>query len=143
MLETDRALYCKNNSYQDSPQPIGYGVTISAPHMHAAALQHLSSRLKPGCRALVRCGSCLIWMHLFELLNLIACSLQDVGHGTGYVAACMARMVGILQGKKSRSFSTDCRILVLLGKGKVVGIEIVKPLVPLSIEVSRPMFSAS
>ncbi|XP_078419132.1 l-isoaspartyl protein carboxyl methyltransferase, like isoform X2 [Cetorhinus maximus] len=33
MLATDRALYCSTNSYMDSPQPIGYQATISAPHM--------------------------------------------------------------------------------------------------------------
>jgi len=37
MLEVDRGDYCINNKarnikpYQDSPQTIGYGVTISAP----------------------------------------------------------------------------------------------------------------
>ena len=31
---------------QDSPQTIGYGVTISAPHMHAHALDLLSDHLK-------------------------------------------------------------------------------------------------
>lgn len=33
MLEVDRGKYCKNAPYFDSPQPIGFGVTISAPHM--------------------------------------------------------------------------------------------------------------
>jgi len=29
----DRGFYSKNNPYMDSPQLIGYSVTISAPHM--------------------------------------------------------------------------------------------------------------
>ena len=33
MKAIDRADFCKHNPYQDSPQGIGYGVTISAPHM--------------------------------------------------------------------------------------------------------------
>lgn len=33
MLHLDRAKYVKNNAYMDAPQSIGYGVTISAPHM--------------------------------------------------------------------------------------------------------------
>jgi hypothetical protein len=37
---------------QDTPLPIGYGQTISAPHMHAHCLEILSDRLHPGARAL-------------------------------------------------------------------------------------------
>lgn len=33
MLTVDRGHYSKNNPYMDSPQGIGYAVTISAPHM--------------------------------------------------------------------------------------------------------------
>lgn len=33
---------------QDIPLPIGFGQTISAPHMHATCLELLESRLKPG-----------------------------------------------------------------------------------------------
>lgn len=33
MLSVDRGKYVKENSYRDAPQGIGYGVTISAPHM--------------------------------------------------------------------------------------------------------------
>ncbi len=38
MLKVDRKYYAHKNSYIDSPQSIGYGVTISAPHMHGYAL---------------------------------------------------------------------------------------------------------
>jgi protein-L-isoaspartate(D-aspartate) O-methyltransferase len=37
-LKLDRKHFVENNPYEDSPQPIGFGATISAPHMHAAAL---------------------------------------------------------------------------------------------------------
>ena len=33
MLKVDRGNYIKYNSFDDSPQAIGYSVTISAPHM--------------------------------------------------------------------------------------------------------------
>jgi len=33
MLQVDRGKYAKFNPYMDAPQGIGYGVTISAPHM--------------------------------------------------------------------------------------------------------------
>lgn len=33
MKKVDRANFCKFNPYNDSPQTIGYSVTISAPHM--------------------------------------------------------------------------------------------------------------
>ncbi|KAK2583116.1 hypothetical protein KPH14_009142 [Odynerus spinipes] len=61
-----------NNSvaYIDAPQSIGYGATISAPHMHAHALELLEENLSDGGRAL------------------------DVGSGSGYLTACMAYMLG-------------------------------------------------
>lgn len=33
MMATDRKIYSPFNPYVDAPQGIGYGVTISAPHM--------------------------------------------------------------------------------------------------------------
>ena len=33
MKKVDRANFCKYSPYNDSPQSIGYHVTISAPHM--------------------------------------------------------------------------------------------------------------
>jgi len=33
MLAVDRGLFSRYNPYADSPQSIGYGATISAPHM--------------------------------------------------------------------------------------------------------------
>lgn len=70
MKMVDRANYCRFNAYADSPQSIGYAVTISAPHMHAHALELLSENLHEGASAL------------------------DVGSGSGYLTACMALMVG-------------------------------------------------
>lgn len=70
MLAVDRGHFSKNNPYRDAPQGIGFGVTISAPHMHAHALELLKDKLETGTRAL------------------------DVGSGSGYLTACMAIMLG-------------------------------------------------
>ncbi len=37
---------------QDMPLPIGHSQTISAPHMHATALELLADRLQPGANVL-------------------------------------------------------------------------------------------
>ncbi|CAG9578816.1 unnamed protein product [Danaus chrysippus] len=70
MSAVDRKNYCPYAPYHDSPQSIGFAATISAPHMHAHALERLKSQLIPGEKAL------------------------DVGSGSGYLTACMAHMVG-------------------------------------------------
>ncbi|XP_077228838.1 protein-L-isoaspartate O-methyltransferase-like [Tasmannia lanceolata] len=73
IMETiDRGLFVPdgNPPYVDSPMPIGYNATISAPHMHAMCLELLEEHLQPGMHAL------------------------DVGSGTGYLTGCFAMMVG-------------------------------------------------
>ena len=72
MKQTDRKHYVSYNPYNDSPQSIGYQATISAPHMHAYALEILHEKLiaKEDSTAL------------------------DVGSGSGYLTACFARMMG-------------------------------------------------
>jgi len=69
---------------------VGYNVTISAPHMHAHALEMLQDKLVPGARAL------------------------DVGSGSGYLTACMARLVQ--------------------PGGKVIGVEHIPQLVDISLK---------
>lgn len=70
MKSVDRGLYSRSNPYMDAPQGIGYAVTISAPHMHAHALELLANHITEGAHVL------------------------DVGSGSGYLTACMALMVG-------------------------------------------------
>ncbi len=70
MLQTDRGDYCPSYSaYYDSPQSIDYNATISAPHMHAYALEYLKDYLKPGFRSL------------------------DVGSGSGYLTVAFSHMM--------------------------------------------------
>ena len=52
MRRVDRGNYCSLSPYMDSPQSIGYGVTISAPHMHAHALELLKDHLHEGAKVL-------------------------------------------------------------------------------------------
>eukprot|EP01059_Diplonema_ambulator_P028364 TRINITY_DN47147_c0_g1_i1.p1 TRINITY_DN47147_c0_g1~~TRINITY_DN47147_c0_g1_i1.p1 ORF type:complete len:246 (+),score=28.07 TRINITY_DN47147_c0_g1_i1:46-738(+) len=72
MLRVDRKHYVRDTTeaYQDSPQPIGYGVTVSAPHMHGMCLEYMKDYLKPGMKGL------------------------DCGSGSGYLSACMKHLVG-------------------------------------------------
>lgn len=64
----DRRHYSPRLPYMDTPQLLGYGATISAPHMHAYALEYL----------------------LENLLN--ARNVLDVGSGTGDLTAAMSLM---------------------------------------------------
>lgn len=59
MKKVDRGNFCTHHPYQDSPQYIGYGITISAPHMHAHALEMLKDKLVEGASVLdVGSGIC-------------------------------------------------------------------------------------
>ncbi len=72
MCQVDRADFYPLNparAYEDSPQSIGFNVTISAPHMHAYCLEWLKGALKPGA------------------------SVLDVGSGSGYLCAAFFEMI--------------------------------------------------
>ena len=69
LIQVDRADFAPRFPYQDSPQPINYNVTISAPHMHAYCLELLKDYLIPGGKAL------------------------DVGFGSGYLTVAMSKMM--------------------------------------------------
>lgn len=68
MKKVDRANYLPTNlrsqAYADRPQSIGFGATISAPHMHANALENLLPLLVPGARVLGK----LIRLNRFDLI---------------------------------------------------------------------------
>ncbi|KAJ6588525.1 Pcmt1-prov protein [Mycena capillaripes] len=71
MEAVDRAHFVtdKSAAYTDSPQTIGHGATISAPHMHAYAVDHLLPFLHPGSKVL------------------------DIGSGSGYLCAVLHHLV--------------------------------------------------
>lgn len=110
MLQVDRAHYCSaRDPYLDSPHVIGYGATISAPHMHAYALEVLADKLVEGAKVL------------------------DVGSGSGYLTACMAHMTGprgVVYGVdhikelvklSEENIKRDCEDLLTSGRVKLVG----------------------
>ncbi|CAG9323237.1 unnamed protein product [Blepharisma stoltei] len=73
MRSIDRGLFIKKadeSIYFDSPHSIGYCATISAPHMHAYALEWLKDYLTP-------------YSHVL-----------DIGSGSGYLTLCMSAMMG-------------------------------------------------
>ena len=69
MLQVDRADFTSSFPYYDSPQTIGYNATISAPHMHAYALEYLA----PYCT---------------NNINIL-----DVGSGSGYLTVALSKMI--------------------------------------------------
>jgi len=82
-------------AYADVPLPLNSQVTISAPHIHAMALEYLVDQFqKPGCRCL------------------------DVGSGSGYLMACMLQCILCSEAEKEGREDH-----VLDDKVRVVGIE--------------------
>ena len=69
MLQVDRADFTNSSPYYDSPQRIDFNATISAPHMHAYALEYLA----PYCS---------------EKIHIL-----DVGSGSGYLTAALSKMI--------------------------------------------------
>lgn len=78
-LKVDRAHYAPTAPYQDSPQSIGYAATISAPHMHAAAIEKLLPFILPSSS---------------EDAREAAPRVLDIGSGSGYLTHVMAELVG-------------------------------------------------
>jgi protein-L-isoaspartate(D-aspartate) O-methyltransferase len=73
MEMVDRQYFTPLNPYMDSPQSIGLGQTISAPHMHAHVLEEILTNLEKSSS---------------QNYNLL-----DVGVGSGYLAACLGEWV--------------------------------------------------
>ena len=73
MKQVDRKHFCINikRAYCDSPSQLMLGQTISAPHMHARALEYLLPKLTKGAKVL------------------------DVGSGSGYLVACFAEKINV------------------------------------------------
>ena len=68
MLEVDRGDFAPNYPYANRPISINYNVTISAPHMHAFALEYLSEYCIPYSKIL------------------------DVGSGSGFLTLALSKM---------------------------------------------------
>ncbi|KAK7019929.1 protein-L-isoaspartate O-methyltransferase [Favolaschia claudopus] len=90
MESVDRAHFVldKSSAYNDSPQSIGHGATISAPHMHAYAIDHLLPFLRPGARVLdVGSGSGYLCAVLHHLVSPPSAADSEEGQKTGKVVA--------------------------------------------------------
>ncbi|OAA34714.1 protein-beta-aspartate methyltransferase [Metarhizium rileyi] len=74
-LKVDRAHYAPQSPYQDSPQYIGHDATISAPHMHAMAIENVIDHLVPSDTS-------------------PAPRVLDIGSGSGYLSHLLAELVG-------------------------------------------------
>lgn len=72
MLDTDRADFCPFEPYADRPQSIGSNATISAPHMHAFALE-----------------AALPFIDSEKPQRIL-----DVGSGSGYLCVAFAKLLG-------------------------------------------------
>lgn len=135
MQQVDRKYYYHNNqasihssgtsstTYQDAPNAIGYGQTISAPHMHAYALEEIISHFEKyrnnkddeGNRKMIK--------------------MLDVGCGSGYVTACFGRLLQNhpSHGQMQSISDVTSRADNILGiPGYVYGIDIFPELVELT-----------
>ncbi|CAD6587184.1 MAG: hypothetical protein TREMPRED_004679 [Tremellales sp. Tagirdzhanova-0007] len=120
MRKVDRKNYVPdvNSAYEDSPQRIGFGATISAPHMHAHACENL--------------------LPLLPKAGQKGGSILDVGSGSGYLTAVLhhlaphATVIGIdhLQGLVEMAKenlgkdgvklgSTEGRVEIICGDGRL------------------------
>eukprot|EP00559_Dactyliosolen_fragilissimus_P008940 CAMPEP_0184862218 /NCGR_PEP_ID=MMETSP0580-20130426/6710_1 /TAXON_ID=1118495 /ORGANISM="Dactyliosolen fragilissimus" /LENGTH=245 /DNA_ID=CAMNT_0027359975 /DNA_START=392 /DNA_END=1129 /DNA_ORIENTATION=- len=119
LLCVDRANYVTQgvirDAYTDAPQPIGHGQTISAPHMHAHALEVIFPYLLTESDKIRHVASKLDGQK--DDLKIL-----DVGVGSGYLTATLGRLVN--RGK-------DGPVPPLV-KGRVFGIDVIPNLVNLA-----------
>ncbi|KAI0593212.1 protein-L-isoaspartate O-methyltransferase [Biscogniauxia sp. FL1348] len=82
-LRVDRAHYAPSSAYHDSPQYIGHDATISAPHMHASAVESLLPFLLPPEQEEGGGGGAGRRRRVL-----------DIGSGSGYLTHVLAELVG-------------------------------------------------
>jgi len=122
LLKVDRGNYVlnKDSAYDDNPQSLGSGQTISAPHMHAHVLEELLPTLVARFRNKENIHVSTNTTNDCDAPNSDQKDLRvlDVGCGSGYLSSCFGRL---LQSKNSLGL-----------KGKVFGIDILPKLVKTS-----------
>jgi protein-L-isoaspartate(D-aspartate) O-methyltransferase len=106
LTKVDRANYADAYAYSDAPQGIGAGQTISAPHMHAHALEEILPTLVTFSRKVPQP----------EL------KILDVGCGSGYLVTAFGRLID------------QNGPIPPLAKGRVFGLEVIPRLTQLSKE---------
>lgn len=80
-LKVDRGNYAPSSPYADCPQTLGHGATISAPHMHASAAEHLLPTLQPPAGS-GRPSS-----------KARPTRVLDIGSGSGYLTHLLAELL--------------------------------------------------
>ncbi|KAI1207518.1 S-adenosyl-L-methionine-dependent methyltransferase [Annulohypoxylon truncatum] len=90
-LKVDRAHYAPSSPYEDSPQPIGHRATISAPHMHANAVESLLPFLLPKIRSGPQSAEGVASV---EGQKGRPRRVLDIGSGSGYLTHVLAELVG-------------------------------------------------
>jgi protein-L-isoaspartate(D-aspartate) O-methyltransferase len=108
--------------YEDAPYPIGYGQTISAPHMHAYVLEEIITHLGPTAAPSPS-------SNIAPTQETSPLQFLDVGCGSGYITACLGRWLSPSP-PTSRNNSKSRSILGV--SGYVYGIDIVPELVTMS-----------
>ena len=76
MIKVDRADFIEKDPYFDNSQYLGYNVVISAPHMHAHALEYLYPALNN-----------------FQNYNPKNFRFLDIGSGSGYLTVCLSKLI--------------------------------------------------
>ena len=120
MQAVDRLYYVpdnknKKNPYADAPQAILKGQTISAPHMHAYALEEMLPHLLKRQEEILQSGD-----------SQQAIRVLDVGCGSGFLTACLGRWF------QPPPSSAEDEAPSFTVKGKVFGMDIHNELVNLT-----------
>ncbi|KXJ89263.1 S-adenosyl-L-methionine-dependent methyltransferase [Microdochium bolleyi] len=96
-MRVDRAQYCPSaaTAHQDRPQSIGHGATISAPHMHANAVESLLAWVLPVNSDGSGTGGAREGAD-FKLAGVPGRPRRvlDIGSGSGYLTHILAELVG-------------------------------------------------
>ncbi|KAI5303510.1 hypothetical protein KEM56_007472 [Ascosphaera pollenicola] len=122
-VQVDRGDYCPDGPYVDSPQPIGYAATISAPHIHAHSISMIAKYIKPTSRVLdIGCGSGYV-THV--LAQLIVDRAEDRSQATGYAVGIdhIPELVdfathNVSKSVSGRDFLESGKIRFVLGDGR-------------------------
>jgi protein-L-isoaspartate(D-aspartate) O-methyltransferase len=123
--------------YTDTPNAIGYGQTISAPHMHAFVLEEIISHFKQQPWYNNKTTTTLLYQNNQQHPISASSSsyvpdiqLLDVGCGSGYITACFGRW--LQQQQRQQVTSTSSYSIFGNRTGYAYGIDIIPELVQLS-----------
>lgn len=91
-LRVDRAHYAPSHPYEDSPKPIGHSATISAPHMHASAVESLLPFVLPPTKTASASAPASDQQNVGQPRR--PRRILDIGSGSGYLTHVLAELAG-------------------------------------------------